>query len=401
MFVERHSLLGVEVVTMLGLIALVIGWDKINKFKCIPSSVVAVCLGVITAIIWPGAHDMHFVSELFLYLLLPPILFNSALQFRLESLKRTWLASSLFAWVGTLGSILLIAWGIQVWTAGTDIHFTFVDALLMASFLAPTDTVATISLASSLKLEETYFPEVLENESVMNDAISVVLVRLFAQMSAQHATVDRWVPMEAIGFALLNAAAASLIGFAGGYFIRRLKQVQMALHLVAALFLYSLCESIGLSGIVALFIYGSTIRKVASEQMKETVSSLSVIVEAYVYVMLGLAWQDYSTEHWSISFFILISCVVARVVMVFLLGLVLRCCGRKQWTIRTLLFFSMCGVRGAISFALCMSMKSDYTSFVRSTTFMVIISTIVLMGSLQRCMHAILLEPVKILLGGS
>ena len=95
MFVERHSLLGVEVVTMLGLIALVIGWDKINKFKCIPSSVVAVCLGVITAIIWPGAHDMHFVSELFLYLLLPPILFNSALQFRLESLKRTWLASSL------------------------------------------------------------------------------------------------------------------------------------------------------------------------------------------------------------------------------------------------------------------------------------------------------------------
>jgi NhaP-type Na+/H+ or K+/H+ antiporter len=399
MFVERHSLLGVEVVTMLGLIALVIGWDKINRLNCIPSSVVAVCLGIITAIIWPGAHDMHFVSELFLYLLLPPILFNSALQFRLESLKRTWLASSLFAWVGTLGSILLIGWGIQVWTAGTDLHFTFVDALLIASFLAPTDTVATISLASSLELGETYFPEVLENESVMNDAISVVLVRLFAQMSAQHTTMDRWVPMEAIGFALLNAAAASLIGYVGGYLIRRLEQVRMALHLVAALFLYSLCESIGLSGIVALFIYGSTIRKVASKQMKETVSSLSEIVEAYVYVMLGLAWQDYSTEHWSISFFILISCVVARVVMVFLLGLILRCAGRKQWTMRTLLFFSMCGVRGAISFALCMSMKSDHTSFVRSTTFMVIISTIVLMGSLQRCMHAVLLEPDKNMLG--
>ena len=283
----------------------------------------------------------------------------------------------------------------MVWTSNTSIHFTFVDALLMASFLAPTDTVATISLASNIDLEDTYFPEVLVNESVMNDAISVVLVRLFSRMAVQHESLDRWVPMEAIGFTILNAIAAAIIGFTGAYFINKLKIVQMTFHLVSALFIYSFCESVGLSGIVALFVYGSVIRKNASKEMKSTVSSLSEIVEAYVYVMLGLAWQDYSTANWGISFLILIACVVARVIVVFVLGACLRQCGRTQWTMRTLLFFSMCGVRGAISFALCMSMKSDYTSFVRSTTFMVIISTIVIMGSLQRCMHIILLEPNK------
>ena len=395
MFSERHSLLGAEVVTMLGLISIVIGWSKIKKLKCVPSSVVAVCLGLITAILMPSSHDMHFISEIFLYLLLPPILLNSALQFRFESLKRTWLASLLYAWVGTLCSILLIAWGIMVWTSNTTIQFTFVDALLMASFLAPTDTVATISLASNIDLEDTYFPEVLENESVMNDAISVVLVRLFSRMVVQHESLDRWVPMEAIGFTILNASAAAIIGFTGGYFINKFKIVQMTFHLVSALFIYSFCESVGLSGIVALFTYGSMIRKIASNEMKSTVSSLSEIVEAYVYVMLGLAWQDYNTAHWGISFLILISCVIARVIVVFVLGFCLRQCGRKQWTMRTLLFFSMCGVRGAISFALCMSMKSEYTSFVRSTTFMVIVSTIIIMGSLQRCMHIILLEPNK------
>lgn len=395
MFSERHSLLGAEVVTMLGLISIVIGWSKIKKLKCVPSSVVAVCLGLMTAILMPSSHDMHFISEIFLYLLLPPILLNSALQFRFESLKRTWLASLLYAWVGTLCSILLIAWGIMVWTSNTTIQFTFVDALLMASFLAPTDTVATISLASNIDLEDTYFPEVLENESVMNDAISVVLVRLFSRMVVQHESLDRWVPMEAIGFTILNASAAAIIGFTGGYFINKFKIVQMTFHLVSALFIYSFCESVGLSGIVALFTYGSMIRKIASNEMKSTVSSLSEIVEAYVYVMLGLAWQDYNTAHWGISFLILISCVIARVIVVFVLGFCLRQCGRKQWTMRTLLFFSMCGVRGAISFALCMSMKSEYTSFVRSTTFMVIVSTIIIMGSLQRCMHIILLEPNK------
>ena len=395
MFVERHSILGVEVVTMLGLISIAIGWNKLKILKCIPSSVVAVCLGIITAIVWPGAHDMHFVSELFLYLLLPPILLNSALQFRIQSLKRTWLASLLFAWVGTLSSILLIAWGIMVWTSNTDIKFNFVDALLMASFLAPTDTVATISLASNIDLEDTYFPEVLENESVMNDAISVVLVRLFSRMTIQHESINRWIPMEAVGFTILNALLAASIGFLGSCVVKRLKISQMTFHLVSALFMYSFCEMIGLSGIVALFIYGSTIREIASKEMKTTVSSLSEIVEAYVYVMLGLAWQDYNTAYWGISFMILIACVVSRVIVVFVLGLCLRQCGRTQWTLRTLLFFSMCGVRGAISFALCMSMKSEYTTFVRSTTFMVIISTIVIMGSLQRCMHIILLEPNK------
>jgi len=395
MFTEHHSLLGAEVVTMLGLISIVIGWSKIKKLNCVPSSVVAVCLGLITAMTIPGSRDMHFISEIFLYLLLPPILLNSALQFRIESLKRTWLSSFLYAWLGTLCSILIIAWGILVWTSNTEINFSFVDALLMASFLAPTDTVATISLASNIDLEDTYFPEVLENESVMNDAISVVLVRLFSRMAQQHESLNRWVPMEAIGFTVLNATAGAILGLSGGYIIRHLKIKEMTFHFVSALFIYSCCEALGLSGIVALFVYGSTIRDITSEHMKSTVSSLSEIVEAYVYIMLGLAWQNYSTANWGISFMILVACVVSRVIVVFVLGGCLRLCGRKQWTMRTLLFFSMCGVRGAISFALCMGMETDYTTFVRSTTFMVIISTIIIMGSLQRCMHIILLEPDK------
>ena len=83
---------------------------------------------------------------------------------------------------------------------------------------------------------------------------------------------------------------------------------------------FACCEALGLSGIVALFVYGSTIRDITSEHMKSTVSSLSEIVEAYVYIMLGLAWQNYSTANWGISFMILVACVVSRVIVVFVLG---------------------------------------------------------------------------------
>jgi NhaP-type Na+/H+ or K+/H+ antiporter len=99
----------------------------------------------------------------------------------------------------------------------------------------------------------------------------------------------------------------------------------------------------------------------------------------------------------SVSLLILVSCIVSRVLVVFSLGGCLRCCGRKQWTVSSLLFFSMCGIRGAISFALCMGLRSEWRDFIQSTAFVVIVSTIVSMGTLQKCMQGLLLEPSRLL----
>ena len=93
-----------------------------------------------------------------------------------------------------------------------------------------------------------------------------------------------------------------------------------------------------------------------------------------------------------LSFLILISCITSRVLVVFMVGGCLRLFGRKQWSVKGLLFFSMCGIRGAISFAMCIGLRSDWSSFVQSTAFVVIIFTIVTMGTLQKCMQKILLK---------
>ena len=109
--------------------------------------------------------------------------------------------------------------------------------------------------------------------------------------------------------------------------------------------------SFDISGILALFVYGSSIRRVASDELKTTVSSLSEIVEAYVYVMLGLAWRNYDGAEWGLSVLILLSCVVARVVVVFAIGACLRR-GAAAVDHENAFIFSMCSVRGAISCAM-------------------------------------------------
>ena len=137
-----------EMVVLLILLLFVIVWDTIENVRWIPSSVIAVILGMVVAL-WSGSKDTPFMfaPDLFLYLMLPIILLNSSFKFRPESLRRTWLSSMIFAWAGTLFTIMLIAWGVLTWTSMFNMRMTFVDSLLLASLLAPTDTVATIMLS--------------------------------------------------------------------------------------------------------------------------------------------------------------------------------------------------------------------------------------------------------------
>ena len=66
----EHEIAALEMVVLLVLLLCVIVWETIEKVNCIPSSVVAVCLGMIVALC-SDSIDTPFVfaPELFLYLL--------------------------------------------------------------------------------------------------------------------------------------------------------------------------------------------------------------------------------------------------------------------------------------------------------------------------------------------
>jgi NhaP-type Na+/H+ or K+/H+ antiporter len=380
-----HDTVGKEILLLLLLVAMVIGFTRVEKLKCVPPSVFAVLLGMVVSLL--GGTSVAFASEVFLYFMLPPILFHSSLKFKIQTLRRTGISSVTFAWLGTSMSMLLIAWGIMVWTIGTRVEMSILEALLFASILAPTDTVATISLSKQIKLQDSYILEVLENESVLNDAISVAFVRLFSSMIKSHAIMDKWVPMEVILFSVLYSSIAAVFGALVAMCMNKLKAEDMTVHYVVALIVYASCECLDLSGILGLFVYGSLAN--VPKNVEESVGSMSMIIESCVYLLLGLALHTYDMTLFGLSLLILISCIVARVVSVFLLGSCLGYFYPEQWSVKTLLFFSMCGIRGAISYALCQGLSN---SFIKSTTFVVIMFTIVGIGGLQKCMFRILLE---------
>ena len=384
-----HESDGLILVFILLLISLVFLWE--HRVKSVSSSVFAVVLGMLVSTMWKtySPLPLRFASELFLYLLLPPILLNSALSFKMKTLRSNWVGSLTHAILGTLFALMWIACGNLVWTSGTSVQMTVVEALLFAAVLAPTDTVATMAMTRSLEVassEGKYLLHVLENESVMNDALSVVFVRLFQTMVERDRTVDRWIPLEIIGWSLFSTLVAVAFGVILAKGMQYFKVVSLTSHYMMSLFVYAACECVGISGILSIFAYGSISEP--PHAFVQSISSLSVIIEAYVYLMLGLAVHTYDTSMFGLSLLIFVSCVSGRLIAVFGLGGCLRLSGRRQWNVRSMLLFSMCGVRGAISYALCQTLDSD---FMKSTTFVVIMGTILIFGTLQKCIFKMLL----------
>ena len=274
-------MIGFELVVLLILLLIVVIWEKDVRVNWIPSSVIAVMIGMIVSTLWKSKNENPFVfaPELFLYLLLPIILLNSSFKFNIKTLRKTWMSSLAFSFVGTICSIGMIAWGIRVIVP----KMKWVDALSMASILAPTDTVATLMLSKSL--DDTFIAEVLENEAVMNDAIAVVFVRLFSTMSVHHQLLNRWIPMRAVGISILFMCLSALFGALSAFCMRETKIKNVSIHFIVALMVYAICEYVGISGIVGLFVYGSLVKP--SNKVKNSITNISVIVEAYVYLTLG------------------------------------------------------------------------------------------------------------------
>ena len=355
------------------------------KLEWIPRSVFAIIMGL--AIGWGYAASLPlfiFEPDLFLFLLLPPIIFESGLTFRKETLTTTWKSSIMFAGPGTILSALAIAWGAMalqdLGLSGMPV-MSFVEAFAFGAILSPTDPVATLSVMRSQKDRiSPHVRHVVENESLMNDAVAVVLVHLAGHLKKMNSTTIAYV----IFMFFLSTVGSGIWGTFVGMIVRILNKPSPTILMLLALFVYAVAESVSASGIVSLFIYGVVIAKDAPFMITHA-QTLSELGELYIYIVMGCMIYKIETRYWAFAFGMVFACIVARVAHVFFLGLTLRAVGRP-WKLSELLFLSMCGIRGAIALALAFSQAGPHAGMIKAATFTVVIFTTLIFGSLTKWM---------------
>ena len=350
--------------------------NAMNKlFPSLPTPLVQILLGIGLRFLLPIGR-FHLETEIFLALIIGPLLFREAEESDVTSILKHWkivvylIFPVIFLSTLSLGFLAHVLWAVLPLAA----------CIAVGAALGPTDLVAFASLS-----ERFTFPKRVENilkgEGLLNDASGLVAFQ-FALMAWMTGT-----------FSIKQASFSLLISIIGGFIVGSFtaflnRQLQKLLHTVRAsdiagelllelslpLLTFFLAEEIHVSGIIAVVVAGIfkasrfkriTLLEAQVNIVTDTIwQTVTFMLNGSVFVILGIELETIAEpilknpvydNFWLLLTILLLTIVLftIRFVMIsgfyFLRSLRLKKRMSNYWRDMALLTFS--GVKGTVSIA--------------------------------------------------
>src|SRR5437868_42232 len=179
----------------------------------IPSAILLMLTGVILALI-PGLPMVELAPELVLLLVLPPIVYSSAVAMSWREFRFSLRLISLLA-LGCVAFTTVATAAAAHWVLGLPWPVGFV----LGAIVSPPDAVAPLSVARRMQLPRRLLV-VLEGEGLANDATALVLYRFaVAAVSAGEFSLG-----QAVGMFALIVGGEIAWGLVVGWLILRLRR---------------------------------------------------------------------------------------------------------------------------------------------------------------------------------
>lgn len=163
-------------------------------------------------------------------------------------------------------------------------------------------------------------------------------------------------------------------------------------------FCYALAESLGLSGIMALFFYGIILSHYNSHNLsagsrhatEQIFATLATVSETIVFLYMGMGAFTGKFANWNLAFSLygMLFCVIGRFLNIFPLSFILNRFRAKQsdkisCKMQMVLWFA--GLRGAIAYALAENMPGlNKPTYVSGTLSICMMTTVVCGGFTER-----------------
>ena len=334
MHIEEVSLIAVGVLVLVVAVALLAG--RIG----IATPLILVVVGIGTGYI-PGVPLIEIDPEIILLGVLPPILYAAAVNVPVIDLRRNLGPVSALSVVLVIISALVIGWLLHLAVP----VIPFPAAVALGAVVAPTDAVAATSIGKRVGMPPRLVT-ILEGESLVNDATSLVLLR-----TAIAATAGGFVFWEAAGQFLYAVVIAIIIGLVIGVitvWVRSKLQNPVYDTLVSfgvPFIAFVPTEYLGASGVLAVVVTGlysghHAARKFsATARINERLNwrTAQFLLENGVFLLMGLELHNLVTDVESsalqLSHTLLIALGVAAVLIVLRLAFM----GPVTWSLaRTL-----------------------------------------------------------------
>ena len=273
------------------LVVTVVAVSAASRRLDLPAPVVLVGVGTVAAYL-PHVPEVVLTPDLVLAGLLPPLLYNAALQtslFDFNAHKRAILSLSIgLVAFTTLGVALVVHTLLPTlgWPA----------AFAIGAVVAPPDAVAATAVARRIGLPRRIVT-VLEGESLINDATALVALRT-AILAASGAASLGSVALDFTRTAVLGVLCGVAVYAVVAQVRRRLTEpvIDTSVSFVTPFAAYAAAESVHASGVLAVVVAGlllghrAPVLQTASSRITErlTWQTAAFLLENAVFLLIGL-----------------------------------------------------------------------------------------------------------------
>ncbi|MCJ8745504.1 hypothetical protein PDJAM_G00130950 [Pangasius djambal] len=357
-----------------------LGFHLIPQLSSIvPESCLLIVVGLIVGglIKLLGETPPVLGSELFFLCLLPPIILDAGYFLPIRPFTENLGTILMFAVVGTLwnaffiGGLLYGVCQIEGTHLGT---VTLLPCLLFGAIISAVDPVAVLAVFEEIHINELLHILVF-GESLLNDAVTVVLYHLFEEYSGVGTVTVGDVFLGIVSFLVVSLGGV-LVGAIYGIltaftsrFTSHTRVIEPLFVFVYSYLAYLSAEVFHLSGIMALIACGAVMRPYVEANIshkshttiKYFLKMWSSVSETLIFIFLGVSTVA-GTHRWNWTFVTVtvILCMVARVLGVIGLTFVINKFRIVKLTTKDQFIIAYGGLRGAIAFSLVYLLREDH-----------------------------------------
>uniref|UniRef100_A0A8C9UYS1 Sodium/hydrogen exchanger n=1 Tax=Scleropages formosus TaxID=113540 RepID=A0A8C9UYS1_SCLFO len=308
-------------------------------------------------------------SQVFFLFLLPPIILDAGYFLPIRPFSENLGTILMFAVVGTLWNSFFMGgllYGVcQI--KGTDLNtVNLLACLLFGSIISAVDPVAVLAVFEEIHINELLHILVF-GESLLNDAVTVVLYHLFEEYAGVGSVsiLDVFLGVVcflvvALGGVLVGAFYGILAAFTSR-FTSHTRVIEPLFVFVYSYMAYLSAEVFHLSGIMALIACGAVMRPYVEANIshkshttiKYFLKMWSSVSETLIFIFLGVSTvAGNHSWNWTFVTVTIILCLVSRVLGVVGLTYVINKFRIVKLTTKDQFIVAYGGLRGAIAFSL-------------------------------------------------